>query len=416
MLFRRIVAAVAVLALVHPYAFAFDTFWHSEAARRVGDEFGFSEDSRKIMQLGNFSPDFFGPVSDFASERLPDKSLQALGNYGANNAESRASAIFLHFDNLNGELDSNAKFDYIFTQLLQNTQSTLANFFKRTDADERTRKVLVLITLGASLHAVQDFYSHSDWIHHDFTNTGARLTQLPGGGQRAPTWFEFRDKAPDVANWPFQVKTGLYPPVAGAGPTHTHMNHDNSRLIYKEYETPGAPVNSEAQYHVSGNVPARVDDAAAITAPQQFAFNTAVAASIEWVKKVEENADAKAAIDFAKSWNLKLKDPKLAKELEAGLATQLALSCAAGKWDGEDPPADRGVLCKTVLDQSIGSASAKSASNIESILVGVVTRAAFPLALKYTGKFWDVHRQYHILDSLAQNIGSASRQYVFSKP
>jgi hypothetical protein len=416
MLFRRIVAAVAVLALVHPYAFAFDTFWHAEAARRVGDEFGFSEDSRKIMQLGNFSPDFFGPVSDFASERLPDKSLQALGNYGANNAESRASAIFLHFDNLNGELDSNAKFDYIFTQLLQNTQSTLANFFKRTDADERTRKVLVLITLGASLHAVQDFYSHSDWIHHDFTNTGARLTQLPGGGQRAPTWFEFRDKAPDVANWPFQVKTGLYPPVAGAGPTHTHMNHDNSRLIYKEYETPGAPVNSEAQYHVSGNVPARVDDAAAITAHQQFAFNTAVAASIEWVKKVEENADAKAAIDFAKSWNLKLKDPKLAKELEAGLATQLALSCAAGKWDGEDPPADRGVLCKTVLDQSIGSASAKSASNIESILVGVVTRAAFPLALKYTGKFWDVHRQYHILDSLAQNIGSASRQYVFSKP
>jgi hypothetical protein len=49
-------------------------------------------------------------------------------------------------------------------------------------------------------------------------------------------------------------------------------------------------------------------------------------------------------------------------------------------------------------------------------VIGVVTRAAFPLALKYTGKFWDVHRQYHILDSLAQNIGSASRQYVFSKP
>ena len=416
MLFRRFVAVVALLALMHTYAYGFDTYWHSEAARKVGDEFGFSEDSRKIMQLGNFSPDFFGPVSDCAAQNLPDKRLQSLSQYGSNNQESRAAAIFLHFDNLNSELDSNAKFDYIFQHLLQNTQSALAGYFKNTGVDERTRKVLVLIALGASLHAVQDFYSHSDWIHHDFTTTEAKLVPLPGGGSRAPTWFEFRAKSPDVTKWPFQVQTGLYPPVAGVGPTHTHMNHDNSRLIYREYETPGAPLLPEVKYHVSGNVPAKENDAAAIAAHQQFAFNTAVAASIEWVRKVEENADAKAAIEFAKSWNLKLKDPKLAKELEAGLATQLALSCAAGKWDGEDPPADRGVLCKTVLDQSIGSASATSASSIESILLGTVTRAAFPLALKYTGKFWDVHRQYRILDSLVQNIGSPTRHYVLSKP
>ncbi len=59
--FRRFVAVIALLTLMHPYASAFDTYWHAEAARKVGDEFGFSEDSRKIMQLGNFSPDFFGP-------------------------------------------------------------------------------------------------------------------------------------------------------------------------------------------------------------------------------------------------------------------------------------------------------------------------------------------------------------------
>jgi hypothetical protein len=185
------------------------------------------------------------------------------------------------------------------------------------------------------------------------------------------------------------------------------MNHDNSRLIYKEYETQGQPLLSQARYHDAGPVPAHEQDAASVLAHQQLAFNTAVAASIEWVKKVEENNDAKAAIESAKSWQLKLKDPKLARELEAGQITQMALSCAAGKWDGEDPPGDRGVLCRTVVDQTITPSSATSAAKIESIIAGLAAGAAFPYALKYTGKFWEIHRQYHLLDHLATGIGAA---------
>ncbi len=402
-----------VLAMLQLPAAGFDTFWHVEAARRVGGEFGFSEDSIKIMELGNFSPDFFGPVSDFASERLQGQALASLQQVGADNAQARQAAIFLHFDNLNGELESNSKFDYLFSQLLKNTQNALAGYNKRTDVDERTRKVLILITLGASLHSVEDFYSHSDWIHHDFTNTEAKLVQLASGESRAPTWFEFRAVAGDPGKWPFQTKSGLYPPAPGVANSHTHMNHDNSRLIYREYETPGQPLVSQVQYHNSGNVPARENDAASISAHQQFAFNTAVAASSEWVRRIEENAEARAAIEFAKGWNLKLKEPKLAKELAAGQAVQLALSCAAGKWDGEDPPGTRGVLCKTVLGQSIGAASASRPSSIESIIIGAVTRVAFPLSLKYTGKFWDVHRRYHVLEALTRGIASPTRNYNF---
>ncbi len=394
-------------------ASAFDTFWHSELTRKVGDEFGFSEDARKIMQLGDFSPDFFGPVSDFASANLPGKSLEALNQYGANNAQSREAAIFLHFDNLSGELDSNAKFDYLFSQLLKNTQGALADFGKRSKLDDRTRKTLILITLGASLHAVQDFYSHSDWVHQDFSKTASPPVQLPSGELRAPTWFEFRARAGDPSHWPFQTRSGIYPPAAGVEDTHTHMNHDNSRLVYREYETPGQPLVSQAKYHMAGNVPAKEKDAASAAAHQMYAFNTAAAAGSEWIRMVEENADAKSAIDSAKTWNLKLKDPKLLKELDAGLITQTALSCAAGKWDGEDPPGDRGVLCRTVLDKSIGG-SAANPSNLESVIVGVFTRTAFPYALKYTGKFWDVHRDYHILDALTQGIAAESHHYKLS--
>src|SRR6185437_7601735 len=63
-----------------------------------------------------------------------------------------------------------------------------------------------------------------------------------------------------------------------------------------------------------------VDQAGAVEA----ALGAAVAASIEWVKMVEQYADAKAAIESAKSWQLKIKDPKLARELEAGQITEMA--------------------------------------------------------------------------------------------
>src|SRR6267154_3802379 len=323
-MFRKFVVLFMLLALLASPASGFDTFWHSEATRKVAEANGFSEDARKIMQLGNFSPDFFGPVSDFAANNLHGKGLDALNQYVAKNVQDRDAAIFFHFDNLNGELDRNSKFDSLFSRLLANTQTVIGSYIKQTNADERTRKTMTLIVLGASLHAVQDFYSHSDWIHNDFNNTAVKLVVLPSGSYRAPTWFEFRDQAGDPDKWPFQVKTGIYPPIAGALNTHTHMNHDNSRLMYKEYETQGQPLVSQAKYHDAGPVPAHEQDAASVLAHQQLAFNTAVAASIEWVKKVEENSDARAAIESARTWNLRTRDPRLVKELDAGMITEMA--------------------------------------------------------------------------------------------
>ena len=168
-----------LLAVLASPASGFDTFWHSEATRKVAEANGFSEDARKIMQLGNFSPDFFGPVSDFAANTLHGKGLKALNQYLAKSAQDRDAAIFLHFDNLNGELDRNSKFDALFNRLLTNTQWVIGGYIKQTNADERTRKTMTLIVLGASLHAIQDFYSHSDWIHHDFNSTAVKLVRLP---------------------------------------------------------------------------------------------------------------------------------------------------------------------------------------------------------------------------------------------
>jgi hypothetical protein len=410
---RRFLALLALLAFLVSPASGFDSYWHSQCSQKVGEQFGFTEDAWKIMQLGNFSPDFFGPVSEFAAKNINGKELEALNQYNAANPQVRGAAIFLHFDNLNGEFQRNSDFDYIFSHLLQSTQSALAGYNKM-QADERVRKVLTLVTLGASLHAVQDFYSHSDWIHNDFDKTDVKMVKLPPRSLRAPTWLEFRAKHSDPDKWPFQVRSGVYPPLPGAANTHTHMNHDNSRLMYTEYENPGQPLRSQAEYHDAGPAPAKGDEASNL-AHQQLAVNTAMAASIEWVNKIEENADARAAIEVAKRWNLKVHDPHLAKELKAGAVTQMALSCAAGKWDGDDPPGDRATLCRAVLDRKMNALANTTGSQIESEIIGLATNLAMPFALKFSGMFWDVHGQYHVLEKLAQDVGSASGRYGFVK-
>jgi hypothetical protein len=236
------------------------------------------------------------------------------------------------------------------------------------------------------------------------------MIKLASGEWRAPTWFEFRNRYHDPNRWPFQVKSGIYPPRPGVPNSHTHMNHDNSRLLYTEIESPGQPTRSQAEYHNLGAVPARGDDASNL-AHQQLAVNTAAAASIEWVKKVEENSDARKAIEFAKGWNLKIHDPHLVKELEAGIVTEKTVSCAAGKWDGDDPPGDRGAFCRSVLERKMNSVGNTSGSQLESEIVGLAANLVMPFALKFTGMFWDVHGQYHILERLAEGIGSESGSY-----
>lgn len=389
-------------------AVAFDTLWHLRCTQRAGEQYGFSEHAWKIAQLGDFSADFFGPVAEFASKNLTTREIDSLKQSQADHASSKGAALFLHFDNLSGDLQTNSQFDYLMSRLLENAQGMLAGY-SQLRIDDRVRKALILVTLGASLHAVQDFYSHSDWIHNDFDQTSVKMIKLPSGAVRAPTWFEFRDKAGSPEKWPFRVQSGIYPPPAGAANSHTHMNHDNSRLMYIESETAGQPLLSQAQYHHGGSAPAQGDEASDL-AHQQLAVNTAAAASVEWVAKVEENPDARKAIELARTWELKGKDARLSKELEAGMDTEIALSCLSGKWDGENPQGSQALICRSLLDRRTTSI-AGTGSKLQSEIIGLAANLLVPLALKYTGMFWDIHSQYQILEGLTKNISAANGRY-----
>lgn len=423
-----------VMLLAEPLA-AFDTFWHSAATGAMSREFHFSADANNIVQFGNFSgPDFFGPLYDTVLGKRVEQFEKVVNaqigpikshpdemkvyDYHQATRSVRKAAIYMHFDNLNGALDSNAKFDFLFTRLLKNTTKFLGAAYS-SDLSEGNKKILILMTLGTSLHMVQDFYSHSDWIHHDFALLGVPLVKTAWGRARAPTWFEFKAKHPDVTKWPFLVKSGIYPPPRGNSPyTHTHINHDNSQLFYPEEVTgtngkKTSVLRDQAKFHDAGPYPISKVGAAE---HQLFAINTAAGASIEWVQMIERDGGARMAIEYAKDWDLKKFNPMMLHNLENCLAVTLGFSCLADGWDGANPPRSRAIPCRGVRTFAGGvGAAAVAVGPVGPLGGGIVTAlgVALPLATIFMNEFWAAHTQHNVVEHLTEGFSSTSGTYVF---
>lgn len=371
---------------------AFDTYWHTGMATEVGTRWGFSSDAVKVLQLSSFCVDYFGPfVTEVIGGFVKNVSYLELRNLPTT-GETHAASNFMHFDNLAGQLDRNWKFDYLWSRLLQNTRTTIDGYYKNTKLKEDERKMLILIALGASLHMVEDFYSHSDWVHFNFVKKGFQQQKTMQGDDRAPTWFEVRRKlgAPSarsrMENWKFRICSGVFPPAdsvpltsLGVPMSHTDMNHDNSQLYYNG--------GSQIKYHNFGAHPAF--DSASAVQHQLFAIHTATEAAIEWIGLIEEDHAAKIAIDFAKAWDASKGDPEAADDLKDGLYSALMVSCLMQKWDGNYPPPDRSKDCGTL----------KLLEHIHVPTMASVFWAAFP--------------KDSILQHLSLGFGDSTGHYIF---
>ncbi len=330
---------------------AFDTFWHFNSATEVGKKYGFSEDAVKVLKFSSFCLDYFGPfiteVLGFVTKNVSYLELQNLPTTG----QTHAASNFMHFDNLAAALDRNWKFDYLWSRLLENTRNTIVSYYNNTKLKDDDRKRLILLTIGASMHMVEDFYSHTDWIHFNFAKMGFPSKKTDDGFDRAPTWYEVRKKfgRPSAhfrsENWKFRLCTGIFPPVdsvphtsLGVPISHTTMNHDNSQLYYN-----GA---SQIKFHGFGSHPA-TDSASAII-HQLFAYHTACAAAIEWIALIGEDPKTKTAIEFAKKWDAGKAGHDIKDDLEDGLSSAMMISCIMQKWDGNYPPPDRDKDCGTL--------------------------------------------------------------------
>jgi hypothetical protein len=407
-------ATLVVLGALPSTAHAFDSAWHRQAtvwaAKRTGLESGID-----VLTVGNFAPDFFGPVYDKGSSWLPRPVLKLgwgklIATRDVDDPKRRLrlrnAATFLHFDDLGEALDSNERFAWIFTQLLENTRHELIRIHADPALDARTKRILILLTLGSSLHMVQDFYSHTNWTHlapvpprplfslglqplPDGAKSGLRAAGLiaVGGGVRTVTWFEL--PGPSAK---FHVRSGSYPdpkrldqgPATDEGTPKAHacMNHDSSALD---------GVESPLRYHKGGPVSA----SRSIEAHQAVAVDTASWASAEWIRKVEEDAGAHAALELARAGDAKF---------ESEPSAIARLSCAAEHWNGKNGTW-AGVHCSNL-------------KLLERTVLAVGIAWLVPSAVPTIhDELWRAFAEHDILEHLVVGFGNESTgRYQFVKP
>jgi hypothetical protein len=170
-------------------SYAFDTGHHSDLTREAMSEFRMSEDAIQTAQIENWLVDYY-----------TNQPTIRLGS----------DLEKLHFD----RLTTTDQVRNYWGHLTVNTKSAIEG---ATRARNPT-KVVALI--GMSLHAVQDFYTHSNWVE----------TQRPVADSTnylTRTWFD----APPLIGATAPV-TGDYPnhtPIARTdhGTYTTGMNHDS---------------------------------------------------------------------------------------------------------------------------------------------------------------------------------------------
>lgn len=189
MRFGILIAAMFVFYVCVLPAAAFDTGHHHDLTRSALKTFGFQDTSIRIAQLENWLVDYY--------------SNQPI-------AGLKADLEKLHFDNL---LDS-GRIRVYWDRLRVNSKAA----FEKAAIDGNATRVVAL--LGMSLHAVQDFYTHSNWVEEH---------TLPAAGFLTDTYFDNPTVAAHAT-----LRTGVYPnhnPLQAndhgdGAPGSLGMNHD----------------------------------------------------------------------------------------------------------------------------------------------------------------------------------------------
>jgi hypothetical protein len=278
---------VMVLAAVISLSFStsilgFDTKWHADATRHAMDQNGFSSDARLLCQFENYLTDYFS-AADFEEvyAQLPPNVPKG-GSNGLQGVSIEDLAR-LHFDGLT----THAQVETQWKTLEFNTQTALRRWATEPSVKSGYRPIVLMTIVGASLHAVQDFYSHSNWLRKVKAETGA-----------APIWFD----VPAADRVKLDIRTGWYPDGARTSVLyHRDENKDST----------GRPLNAEA-------------------------FEIATRASVDWVRRLMA-ATPEVPWDTLKAWKAQPANLNGTWLRNADATFITTTSTIAGHWDGKTP-------------------------------------------------------------------------------
>ncbi len=346
--FLQVIVPFFLFSVTSLKAFAFDTWWHAECTRKAMVANGFSPDARLATQVSNYLTDFF-PAYNIANEKLAASGLSRLQVNGDLSYE------YMHFD----AVYSTADIEQNWKLLFDNTVRALIKYAGSADVKPGFRLPVLFNIIGASLHSIQDFYSHSNWV-----NLNISMGQNP-----IPVWYD-RDAN---ARKQLILFTGAYPDGSSKG----HKNHAD---LNKDCST--RDMNKQA-------------------------VEVAERASTDWVKRLIDSTGASVPWGELKAYNIQ-KDVTLKRFLVKLDATFLtSSSIALDHFDGTAP-------AKFVFTPEKNITREKNQARAALLLT--MNEYATNIALagntyQLPSPYWAGHKVYHITRDLAAGIMLNSKKY-----
>ncbi|MBV9217460.1 MAG: hypothetical protein JO053_14935 [Acidobacteria bacterium] len=189
-------AYLLMIAVQCGIAVGFDTGPHFDLTQAVLSERGFGDDAIKITQVENWLTDYYSSSPTIAGSKRDELEK-------------------LHFDNL---FTTDQVINY-WSQLINNVRTETQNAARQDDP------LAALTVLGIALHAVQDFYSHSNWVE-----THPRPSD---GTYRTDTYAQYANSKTTLKS--LTLFTGKYPTdrTYGPGPDRIPANVQ----IHGDYES-----------------------------------------------------------------------------------------------------------------------------------------------------------------------------------
>lgn len=323
-------------------AAAFDTWWHADATRIAMQANGFSSDARLVVQVENYLTDFFSVVDlEKVYTKLPGYTGGMPGGLHGIDLKEMAR---LHFDDLFTNRDVEAQ----WANLLANTKAALRKYATDPAVKPGFRPIVLLTILGVSLHTVQDFYSHSDWVN-------VWVAKQPS--KPVPLWYD----VPPAQRAGLKLYTGAYPNGCCPG----HVNHE---VLSKDDSS--KPLNPRA-------------------------VDAANRASVQWVQMLLRDKSIPWASLRSYAVNTAVNKHFL-YDLDATLVT--STSIVAGHWDGAHP-------VKHVFNTDPAKEKRQAIQAALLVFQGYATNLALKGNVYHLPTpYWAGFYVYHIERDLAHNL------------
>jgi hypothetical protein len=238
---RRLIlatAAAAALAGAVPAA-GFDTSSHADITRDALGAEGFGATAADVVRVNNWFVDLYENSEDLSHSGHGGVLVTLLGGgYGDREHWSPAvveAADRAHFDSTNRTLSDTAAVAAEWDRLRAAVEGLVR------EARDRDDPLAVLTVLGISLHQVQDFYTHTNWVEP----AGRAGFDGPGWTARglgtSPTWF---DLPPEIRDGRRVHAGGSIGVARGHGSWKSDGNRSLATAMNKDW--PGRPLYDEA--------------------------------------------------------------------------------------------------------------------------------------------------------------------------